>query len=270
MPNQGDQTTIGGKLAVWDGSQWQTWDGSKWAPVDASSAGGGNGGGTNPYVSTDPNFGADTYDLPGTGLGQYAQDFTPDQYRSPTTPTTGAAGGGLPQLGPGMSRDQVQAYVQALYAQKGVTPNSTDVGYWTDRYFDPAFKGDYNYWNDKLTNQNESFGGGGAGNGAGGNNTYGGLWQHMPSLSDIQNIPGYQAALAEGRRSYETGAAAKGTILNGRTIAGEGNAVANQVLSQFYFPFAQQQYQNNQGNANNLYNLSNLGLNASSVGPNAP
>lgn len=177
--------------------------------------------------------------------------------------TTGAAASG-PYTG---DPTNVDAYLAWLATQPGHDPildTPQGQAYYKQRITETGGLSAQNldYWKNKGT-LSSAGGAVGAPEGGGSN---GDLWQHMPTLADIQGIPGYQAAIDEATRGFNTGAASKGTLLNGRTQSALGSAVSNKVLSDFYFPFAQQQYQNTANNANNLYNLANLGLNGSSVG----
>lgn len=235
-----------------------------------------NGG----YLSTDPNFGMDqgggvsigadtnyqwTGGITGQGQGPGPGGVWGDTTGGPT---------GAPASAGAYSGDysNVDSWLQWLATQPGHDPIlDTPQGraYYAQRIGETGGLNAQNaaYWQNKGTLSSM---GGAVGAPEGGNNTFGGLWNHMPSLSDIQGIPGYQAALDEAQRGYETGAAAKGTLLNGRTQAGLGSYVANKVLSDFYFPFANLQSNMNNSNFSNLYNLGQLGLNASSVGPSSP
>jgi hypothetical protein len=94
----------------------------------------------------------------------------------------------------------------------------------------------------------------------------GSLWNTMPTADEAANMPGIQWALDENNRRMQAGAAAKGTLLNGRTQQAIGESNIGAALSQGYLPLAQLKLGYNQANTGNLFNLSQLGLNATSVG----
>ena len=94
----------------------------------------------------------------------------------------------------------------------------------------------------------------------------GSLWNTLPSEQEAIDMPGMQYAINEANRSLQAGAAAKGTLLNARTQEGIGKSLVGTALSQGYIPLAQLKLGYNQANTGNLFNLSQLGLNATSVG----
>jgi hypothetical protein len=100
--------------------------------------------------------------------------------------------------------------------------------------------------------------GGGAGNGS--------LWATVPTEEEARNMPGIQFALDENNRRMMAGAAAKGTLLNGRTQQAIGESNIQAALSAGYLPLAQLQNQTKQQNTGNLLDLSKLGLSATSTG----
>jgi hypothetical protein len=224
---------------------------------------------TDPYAGQAPGKDATSWTLPSPSNDPSVPnwyDQTPAQYRPPTTP---AATSTTPTSGPyGGDPTDVDAWLAWMAQQPGHDPildTPQGIAYYRTQILSKPDKLNANnldFWQKKATLA--QYGGGvGAPEGGGG---YGDLWNKMPTLADIQGIPGYQAAIDEATRGFNTGAAAKGTLLNGRTQAALGDAVSNKVLSDFYFPFANLQYQFNQGNAGNLFNLASLGLNGSSVG----
>lgn len=199
-----------------------------------------NAGGGDPFFQT---YGGGTGSWQGQPDAQGQTGTPPVVAGASTAPAPG--GPPAPQLGGGMSRDQVSAYVTDLYRQKGVTPNSTDISYWTDRYFDPAYKGDWQYWDGKLKNQNESFGGGGGG--YGGQQIplgqFGSLAQgwngqfHAPSAQDAANTPGYQFTLHQGIDALDGSAAARGTVLGGghaKAVMDYATGLADQTYGSTY------------------------------------
>jgi hypothetical protein len=80
------------------------------------------------------------------------------------------------------------------------------------------------------------------------------------------NMPGIQFALDENNRRMMAGAAAKGTLLNGRTQQAIGQSNIQSALQMGYLPLAQLQNQTKQQNSSNLLDLSKLGLSATSTG----
>lgn len=105
-------------------------------------------------------------------------------------------------------------------------------------------------------------GGGGGGGGIG----FGSLINQLPTAAQATNMPGIQFGLDEALRGMQTSAAAKGTLLNGRTNQAMGQGLFNYALNQGYLPLAQLGLNYNQANVGNLQNLAGLGLNATSVG----
>ncbi len=98
-----------------------------------------------------------------------------------------------------------------------------------------------------------------ADSGGGGN---GSLWATVPTEDEARNMPGIQFALDENNRRMMAGAAAKGTLLNGRTQQAIGESNIQAALSMGYLPLAQLQNQTKQQNTGNLLDLSKLGLSA--------
>jgi hypothetical protein len=99
--------------------------------------------------------------------------------------------------------------------------------------------------------------------GGGGN---GSLWATVPTEAEARNMPGIQFALDENNRRMMAGAAAKGTLLNGRTQQAIGESNIQAALSQGYLPLAQLQNAVKGQNTGSLYNLANLGLSATGTG----
>jgi hypothetical protein len=79
-------------------------------------------------------------------------------------------------------------------------------------------------------------------------------------------MPGIQFALDENNRRMMAGAAAKGTLLNGRTQQAIGESNIGAALSQGYLPLAQLKLGYNQANTGNLLDLSKLGLSGVQTG----
>jgi hypothetical protein len=99
--------------------------------------------------------------------------------------------------------------------------------------------------------------------GGGGN---GSLWATVPTEEEARNMPGIQFALDENNRRMMAGAAAKGTLLNGRTQQAIGESNIQAALGAGYLPLAQLQNQVKAQNTGNLLDLSKLGLSATSTG----
>jgi hypothetical protein len=98
----------------------------------------------------------------------------------------------------------------------------------------------------------------GAGNGS--------LWATVPTEEEARNMPGIQFALDENNRRMMAGAAAKGTLLNGRTQQAIGESNIQAALQMGYLPLSQLQNGVKQQNTGNLLDLSKLGLSATSTG----
>jgi hypothetical protein len=94
----------------------------------------------------------------------------------------------------------------------------------------------------------------------------GSLWATVPTEAEARDMPGIQFALDENNRRMMAGAAAKGTLLNGRTQQAIGESNIQAALQMGYLPLAQLQNQVKGQNAGNLLDLSKLGLNATSTG----
>jgi hypothetical protein len=99
--------------------------------------------------------------------------------------------------------------------------------------------------------------------GGGGN---GSLWATVPTEEEARNMPGIQFALDENNRRMMAGAAAKGTLLNGRTQQAIGESNIQAALGAGYLPLAQLQNQVKAQNTGSLLDLSKLGLSATSTG----
>jgi hypothetical protein len=99
--------------------------------------------------------------------------------------------------------------------------------------------------------------------GGGGN---GSLWATVPTEAEARNMPGIQFALDENNRRMMAGAAAKGTLLNGRTQQAIGESNIQAALGAGYLPLAQLQNQVKAQNTGSLLDLSKLGLSATSTG----
>lgn len=147
----------------------------------------------------------------------------PQPPQSATVPTTPAGRPTDPgNATAGMSQDQVRQYVTNYFASRGVTPNPTSIDYWTQKYSDPSFKGDFQYWQQRLGQADEftggpQGGGGGVGGGGGGGFGGGGGGGGLTPEQIMQQDPGYQFRLGQGLQGIERGAAARGTLLTGGT-----------------------------------------------------
>jgi hypothetical protein len=100
----------------------------------------------------------------------------------------------------------------------------------------------------------------------GGMGGFGSLWNTLPSAADAQNMPGIQFALDEANRGMQAGAAAKGTLLNGRVQQAIGASNISNALNMGYLPLAQLKLGYNQANTGNLLDLSKLGLSGVQTG----
>jgi hypothetical protein len=103
-----------------------------------------------------PNFGSvemSIYNSPEANA--YRQRLANPQPAQPEQPAP--AQPATPTLGANMTPEQRRAYVDYVYAQRGYAgaPDS-DKQYWVDAY--DRFGGDYNEWNRRLTQTNETFG----------------------------------------------------------------------------------------------------------------
>jgi hypothetical protein len=101
---------------------------------------------------------------------------------------------------------------------------------------------------------------------SGGMGGFGSLWNTLPSAADAQNMPGIQFALDEANRGMQAGAAAKGTLLNGRVQQAIGASNVQNALNMGYLPLAQLKLGYNQANTGNLLDLSKLGLSGVQTG----
>jgi hypothetical protein len=213
---------------------------------------------------------------------------------TPTTPATGAAGGGnieadiqalAPSLPNGANTNDNKDHtaINALMAQlqaKGyqVSPGLTDefgrmdsltINGQVYRVLDSGgnwiaksnAKGDA--WGGTYYGQGDARNSAESGGGMGG---FGSLYATVPTEAEAMNMPGIQFALDENNRRMMAGAAAKGTLLNGRTQQAIGQSNIQAALGLGYLPLAQLQNQTKQQNSSNLLDLSKLGLSATSTG----
>ncbi len=186
----------------------------------------------------------------------------------------GANAGPTPSFTSGMTPDQVRQAVTQFYSSKGVTPNPTSIDYWTQKYQEFG-NSDPGYFTQRL-GQADEFGGGSGGGSSLGSLGNGFLFNPMGSLPSVDQLkanPGFQYGLDEAMRGLQAGAAARGTLLNGRTQQAIGNNLVNYALGSQYIPLSQlgiqQQTANlnaNNSNFSNLFNTGQLGLTGSSVG----
>jgi hypothetical protein len=119
-------------------------------------------------------------------------------------------------------------------------------------------------WIAKSNAKGDAWGGPSGGGASGAGN--GSLWATVPTEDEAKNMPGIQFALDENNRRMMAGAAAKGTLLNGRTQQAIGESNIQAALSQGYLPLAQLQNAVKGQNTGSLYNLANLGLSATGTG----
>jgi len=213
----------------------------------------------------------------------------PQPYQPGLSGLTGGGGqtvtGSTGQLGKftaDMTPDQVRALVNQYNASAGLT-NTDNGDYWVNAW-NQFGKNDPDYFMTRLVNgiatnggntqpfqgMGIDFGGTSAGaSGAGGGASgagLGSLWNSLPTEQQAMNMPGIQFALGEANRALQAGAAAKGTLLNGRVQQGIGESLIGSALSQGYLPLAQLQLGYNQANVGNLQGLAGLGLNATGMG----
>lgn len=104
------------------------------------------------------------------------------------------------------------------------------------------------------------------GGGGGGLTGFGSLINTLPTEQQAMAMPGIQFGVDEANRALQAGAAAKGTLLNGRTQQAIGQDLVGYALNQGYLPLAQLGLGYNQANFGNLYNLSQLGLSGVQTG----
>jgi hypothetical protein len=226
-------------------------------------------------------------------ISGFVDKTNPNAGITPTTPAAGTAGGGnieadiqalAPSLPNGANTNDNKDHtaINALMAQlqaKGyqVSPGLTDeygrmdsltINGQVYRVLDSGgnwiaksnAKGDA--WGGTYYGQgdprNSADSGGGVGNGS--------LWATVPTEAEARNMPGIQFALDENNRRLMAGAAAKGTLLNGRTQQAIGESNIQAALSAGYLPLAQLQNNVKQQNTGNLLDLSKLGVQATSTG----
>jgi hypothetical protein len=212
---------------------------------------------------------------------------------TPTTPATSTGGGGnieadiqalAPSLPNGANTNDNKDHtaINALMAQlqaKGyqVSPGLTDeygrmdsltINGQVYRVLDSGgnwiaknnAKGDA--WGGTYYGQGDARNSGGGAGGAG----FGSLWNTVPTAEEAQNMPGIQFALGEANRAMQAGAAAKGTLLNGRVQQAIGASNVQNALNMGYLPLAQLKLGYNQANTGNLLDLSKLGLSGVQTG----
>lgn len=177
-----------------------------------------------------------------------------------TTAPTGATGAASPYGG---DPTNVDTWLDWLATQPGHDPildTPQGKGYYKQRIGETGGLNANNlaYWQNKGT---LSSSGGAVGAPEGGS-----LTQGAPSLADLQNNPGFKWALEQGQNAVNRSAAAKGTALTGGTLKDLADYTTGATLNAEFFPYWQLQNQSQQNNANNLYNIANLGFNASSYG----
>lgn len=163
-------------------------------------------------------------------------------------------GGLQSRLNPNMTPEEFDQWVRDAFAAQGKTATDADLAAWRG-YWNSWGKNDPGYFMKRFTTPDGADGGTGP---AG--------MQGPPTLAELQNMPGFQFALQNGQNMLQRGAAARGTLLTGGTLKDLSDYTTNMSLNSAFFPYWQLSNQSKENNANNLYNLANLGLNASSVG----
>ncbi len=171
------------------------------------------------------------------------------------------AAGGPPTGGNPTDPAYVRQAVDYLASLPGADPTlKTTPDYWvgkileTGGWTNQTAKGEDNvtYWTGRSKQ-----GAGDAGGSGGGFGTFNGL-----STADFQNSPGYQFARDQGLQGIERSAAAKGTLLTGGTLkrlAQYGTGLADQTYGDAF----QRALNTLKTQYDDLYNLANLGLDAS-------
>jgi hypothetical protein len=117
-------------------------------------------------------------------------------------------------------------------------------------------------WGGTYYGQGDARNSGGGAGGAG----FGSLWATVPTEQDAMNMPGLQFSLDEANRAMQAGAAAKGTLLNGRVQQAIGASNVQNALSMGYLPLANLQNGVRQQNTGNLLDLSKLGISGVQTG----
>lgn len=218
---------------------------------------GGANGNTGGVVGFQPGIGS-FYDA-NTGVTGYGPGgTTPPQVQ-------GQGQGAAPQITNPHDPAQVRAWFQWQAAQPGADPYLSQPGgidYYTKAWQDTGDPFDTGYWAPKSTLAQF---GGAVGAGSGGAGSPGGLWNTLPTADQYLNSPGAQAALQRGETGLQHLALNRGTGLSGGVIKDAEDFITNNVLTG-YNNYAGLKLGYNQANTGNLYNLAQLGLNASSVG----
>lgn len=176
-----------------------------------------------------------------SGTVEQPQATIPDPSQ-PSAPTAGA-----PSITNPNDPAQVRAWFQWRASQPGADPilqNPQGIDYYTKQTLDNGGLTDTNYWTNKSTLAQYGGAVGAGGQGGFGSLTapYAGSY-NLPSLGDLQNMPGYQASLDAASKAVNTNAAARGLLNTGGTA---------KALQDAAIGTASQQY----------YNLANLGQNA--------
>lgn len=197
------------------------------------------------YISTDPGWGTQTINGGNVGATGSGAEPTP-----PSTTTDPAA---------------VKAWLQWQANQPNADPylkTPEGLDYYTNAIVSSGGLGaDTSYWKNKstLASAGGAVGAGGAqglGFGAGG---FGSSTFQMPTGAALENYPGYQYAIQDAMRGLQSGAAAKGTLLNGRTQEAIGKSLAGYTAGVAFPQLFNQNLQTHQTQFGDLYNVANLG-----------
>ena len=229
-----------------------------------------------PYNPSDPNNRGDfeTVENWQKRIGAQGQQPTSTPPVAGTQPGPGATAGG--GAAPSITNPNDPQQVQAYFAWLGTQPNTDPIlktpegqQYYTHQALSTGGLTDTKYWTNKATLASAG-GAVGAGGAGGGGYAQGGPFGAFspPTGVDEQNDPGYQFRIDQGNKAIQSSAAARGTLLTGGTLkalAGYSQGLASNEYGNVFNRALQTNQQNfgiNQGNFGNLYNLSNLGMNA--------
>jgi hypothetical protein len=228
--------------------------------------------GSGDYLSTDPYagmIGDQSFPTgtpsPWTG-GITGQGTDPRAGAAAGSPATGATAGATagPYSGDPTNVDTWLAWLAKQPGHDPILDTPQGQAYYKQRIGETGGLNASNtaYWQNKATLGSA---GGAVGVPEGGGVGGGNLWNTLPTLEDLQNMPGYQAMLKAGTDAVQGSAAAKGTLLTGGTQKDITDYAQNQAL-QSYLGLSGLKLGYNQANFGNLYNLANLGLSGSATG----